>query len=653
MFLYAEVAVNISWENKTLTYELPEGVSNIERGIRVLVELNGDESEAVVLETHNNEPNYKTKKIIKLIDTSPVITESQILLGEWMAETYLSSLGEALFKMVPKGKRRKLKPETIPATLEENLQVLNEEQKNAFDRIFSSSLEEMVHLLYGITGSGKTEVYIHLMKAYLEKERGGILFLVPEISLTFPTIQRIERVFPNQVAVLHSHLKIQEKFQNYCDILEGKKRIVIGTRSAVFAPFEDIQLILIDEEHDGSYKENSSPRYHARQIALQRLKKNSGKLVLGSATPSLEIYHQAYTGRIGFHKLTKRANPNSSLAKIEIGKPREDSQLISGDLQFRIQDRLRKKEQPLILLNRRGYSPLIFSKQKNEYIQCPKCSSSLCYHNEGIARCHLCGYKIMMRDLSAEENGEIDLVGAGTQKLEETLVKIFPGAKVERLDQDSTKNKDIVKEVLERLEAGELDILTGTQMVAKGLDYPKVSLVGILNANHGLGVPDFRSAERTYSLISQVAGRAGRGAIPGEVFIQASDPSHPVIQMALHQNFHEFYRWEIDLRHSLRYPPFSRLARLVFRSKEEERANRTAILYKEKLVNLLNENSGIDILGPSPCPFYKIDNNFRYHILLKSPTIQNVREVLRNLKSEVKPDIRCYVEYDLDPLDLV
>jgi primosomal protein N' (replication factor Y) len=652
MLKYAEIALNVSWNQSTLTYEYPKDITHLENGVRVVVELNGNEYEGVVINSHFNEPNYKTHQILKVIDSLPIVTSEQIELGTWMAESYLSSLGEALFKMVPKGKRKKPSKQ-IPYYIESDLLFdLNSEQNQVVSTIQSSGIEQIVHLLYGITGSGKTEVYLHLMKEVLEKTTGDVLLLVPEISLTYPTIKRIEAIFPGQIAVLHSYLRTKEKFQNYMDILTGNRRIVIGTRSAIFAPFRNIQLIIIDEEHDGSYKENSSPRYHVRQIALHRLNHTKGKLILGSATPSIEIYHQALYGKIGFHKLTKRANPEATLAKIEINQTIEDKKLISGDLQFRIQDRLRKQEQTLILLNRRGYSPFIYSRSQKEFISCPKCSSTLCYHNDGVARCHLCGYKESMKQISSRENGEIELVGAGTQKLEEGLLSLFPTARIERLDQDSTKNKEIVSEVLDRLELGELDILTGTQMVAKGLDYPNVTLVSILNANHGLGVPDFRSSERTYSLISQVAGRAGRGKIPGEVYIQSSDPTHPVIQLALHQNYHDFYKWEIEFRKSLKYPPFSRLARLVFRSKEENLCNKISLEYRENLLQHIDEND-IQLLGPSPCPFYKIDNNFRYHILLKSTKIQTLRELLKKIKESTKVNSRCYVEYDFDPTEMV
>lgn len=653
MILYAEVSLNVSWTQNSLTYQYPEKIAEIYPGIRVLVELNGKEIEGVVLSSHHNEPNYETRRIIKIIDRDPVITSEQIELGLWMSEMYLSSLGEALFKMVPKGKRKKSSI-TIPYQInKELLFALNEEQEIVKKNIVTSSVEEKVHLLFGITGSGKTEVYLHLMKEILETTTGQVLLLVPEISLTYPTVKRIEAIFPNQIAILHSYLRTKEKFQNYSDVLLNKKRIVIGTRSAVFAPFSDLKLVIIDEEHDTSYKENANPRYHARQIAHQRISQTNGKLVLGSATPSIEIYHQAMLGKIGFHRLTKRASLDATLAKIEVNQTVDDKKLVSGDLQFRIQDRLKKQEQTLILLNRRGYSPFIFSKNTKEYILCPKCSSTLCYHKDGNARCHLCGFKESMQQISHRENGEIELVGSGTQKLEENLLSLFPKARVERLDQDSTRNKEIIEEVLERLETGQLDILTGTQMVAKGLDYPNVTLVGIINANHGLGVPDFRSSERTFSLISQVAGRAGRGKIPGEVYIQSSDPTHPVIQLALKQDFHEFYKWEIEFRRSLRYPPFSRLARLVFRSHDDDLCAKVSIEYRENLSALITDEMSIQILGPSPCPFQKIDNNYRYHILLKASKISTLREILKTIKEKVKVNSRCYVEYDLDPTEMV
>lgn len=653
MIKYAEIALNVSWTQNSLTYLYPETISEISPGIRVLVELNGKEIEGVVLGSHYNEPNYETRKIIKVIDKEPVITAEQIELGKWMSETYLSTLGEALFKMVPKGKRKKIVG-TIPYQINEQLLfALNEEQSIVKQNIINSTDEEKVHLLFGITGSGKTEVYLHLMKETLETTTGQVLLLVPEISLTYPTVKRIEAIFPGQVAILHSYLRTKEKFQNYTEILLTQKRIVIGTRSAVFAPFADLKLIIIDEEHDSSYKENANPRYHARQIAHHRISQTNGKLVLGSATPSIEIYHQAVLGKIGFHKLTKRASPEATLAKIEVNQTVDDKKLVSGDLQFRIQDRLKKQEQTLILLNRRGYSPFIYSKNTKEYILCPKCSSTLCYHKDGNARCHLCGFKESMQQISGRENGEIDLVGSGTQKLEENLLSLFPKARVERLDQDSTRNKEIIEEVLERLESGQLDILTGTQMVAKGLDYPKVTLVGIINANHGLGVPDFRSSERTFSLISQVAGRAGRGKIPGEVYIQSSDPTHPVIQLALKQDFHEFYKWEIEFRRSLRYPPFSRLARLVFRSTDDDFCAKVSLEYREHLSEIITEDMSIQVLGPSPCPFQKIDNNYRYHILLKASKISILRDILKTIKEKVKVHSRCYVEFDLDPTEMV
>ncbi|EMJ87060.1 primosomal protein N' [Leptospira meyeri] len=650
MIQYAEVALNLSWESRTLTYEIPQEIKNLSRGVRVHVPLNGKEWEGVVIEIHSNEPNYETLSILKQIDSDPVLTEEQLELAYWMADTYLSSLGEALFLMVPKGKKRKQEKPTQVQIQFDLLHPLNVSQKKALDEI-NANVNSNTHLLYGITGSGKTEVYLHLMAEVLRKPKGSVIFLVPEISLTYPTITRIERIFPGQVAVLHSHLRTSEKFQNYLDLKEGKKRICIGTRSAVFAPLSDISLIILDEEHDGSYKEHGSPRYHARQVALQRILKSSGKLLLGSATPSLEIYYLAKVGQIGYSELKERANPLATLPTVEITEKKEDNELLSGDLQFKVADRLKKEEQTIILLNRRGYNPFIYSTATKEFIHCPKCTATLCYHSDKTVRCHLCGYKSTLQNLKQIHGEELDLFGAGTQKLEEYLLSHFPKARIERLDQDSSKNKEVTRDVLEKLGEGNLDILTGTQMIAKGLDYANVTLVGILNANHGLGVPDFRSSERTYSLISQVAGRAGRGEKKGEVLIQSNDPEHPVLKMAMEQNYPAFFEWELNFRRDLFYPPFSRLARLVFRSKYEEIANKQSVVYSELLKESMD--ASITLLGPSQCPFYKIDNNFRYHILLKSKSITTLRNLLRETKTKFKTDSKCYIEYDLDPLELV
>lgn len=650
MIQFAEVALNLSWESKTLTYEVPHSMESLQRGVRVLVPLNGKEWEGVVIEVHSNEPNYETLSILKQIDLEPVLTEEQLDLAEWMAENYLSSLGEALFLMVPKGKKRKQEKQSPLNIQLDLLHPLNVSQKNALDEI-RLNRNSNTHLLYGITGSGKTEVYLHLMAEVLSKPKGSVIFLVPEISLTYPTITRIERIFPGQVAVLHSHLRTSEKFQNYLDLKEGKKRICIGTRSAVFAPLSDIALIVLDEEHDGSYKEHGAPRYHARQIALQRILKTNGKLLLGSATPSLEIFYLAKAGQIGYSELKERANPHASLPTVEITEKKEDNELLSGDLQFKVADRLKKEEQTIILLNRRGYNPFIYSTTTKEFIHCPKCTATLCYHSDKTVRCHLCGYKSTFSNLKQIHGDELDLFGAGTQKLEEYLLSHFPKARIERLDQDSSKNKEVTRDVLEKLGEGNLDILTGTQMIAKGLDYANVTLVGILNANHGLGVPDFRSSERTYSLISQVAGRAGRGEKKGEVLIQSNDPEHPVLKMAMEQNYPAFFEWELTFRRDLFYPPFSRLARLVFRSKYEEVANKQSVVYAETLKE--NMDASVTLLGPSQCPFYKIDNNFRYHILLKSKSITVLRNLLRETKTKFKVDSKCYIEYDLDPLELV
>ncbi len=646
---FCEVALNLSWESDTLTYSIlsfPEA----KIGCRVEVNLRNEKASGVITELHNSEPNFKVLPVTKLIDLEPVITQDQLNLAHWMKEQYLCTLGEALFKMVPKGRRKKDFKKIGLGVFPEKIHPLNPSQSKICKAILDS--KSQTHLIFGITGSGKTEIYLSLIFETLKNPKAGVIYLIPEVGLTFSIVKRLLEIFPEEVAVIHSYLGIKERFQSYLDILSHKKRIVVGTRSAIFAPLESLDLVIIDEEHDGSYKEFSNPRYHARQIAFKRLQKNSGKLVLGSATPSIEIYHQAKEGKIELYELKERAVAGSKLPLITLSEKKEKESLISGDLQFRIKQRLDKKEQIILFLNRRGYSPFLFSKEKNEFIPCPNCSTSLCFHKNGKALCHLCGYKSSLDLLKNLFGTDIEFLGSGTQKIEESLLSLFPQAKVERLDQDSTQNKEVISDVLLKLEDGQIDILTGTQMIAKGLDLPKVTLVGIINADLGLGMPDFRAAERVYALLSQVAGRAGRRSTAGEVFLQSRDISHPVIKLAVDQNYEQFYEYEIPFRKSLFYPPFSRLVRLVFRSTIEELASQFSIRIAELLKTSMNP-SKVQILGPSPCPFAKIDKNFRFHILLKSHSILELRDLIKPQVPQFKKEPKCFVEIDFDPLDLV
>ncbi|EQA61597.1 replication restart helicase PriA [Leptospira alexanderi] len=647
MIYYAEVAFDLPIEEDTFTYEV---LPNTQVGVRVLVKLRNREEEGIIVSIHQNEPNYKVLPVVKIIDKTPIVLREQIDLAYWMKDQYIASLGECIYKMIPAG-RRQVKLEAFPSDSEGKPVKLNEEQEVAYQNILSTFGRTAVHLLFGITGSGKTEIYIHLIQKALETPNRSVILLVPEISLTFHIIRKLELIFPGQLAVLHSALKISEKFKAYNELLNGKKRVAVGTRSAIFAPVSNLGLVIIDEDHDSSFKEHSNPRYHARQVAMQRCKTNNAVLVMGTATPSLEIYHLAKEKKIYLHTLTKR--PEGVLPPtVRIVENQKESNVISSELSFEIKRRLDKKEQVILLLNRRGYSPLIHSPSTSSYVPCPNCTTNLCYHKKGTAICHLCGHTENLDSLEKRMGERFTLKGTGTQKLEENLLEAFPKARVERLDQDSIQDRSLLNEVLSRLLEREIDILTGTQMIAKGLDASQVTLVGVLNAGIGLGLPDFRANERVFSLLTQVAGRAGRSKLKGEVIIETNVPDHPVIQMATSQNYIQFYESEIPVRKELFYPPFSRLVRIVSRSKDEKISLETIELVFGVLKKFFPSKDTI-LLGPAPCPFYRIDSNFRNHIILKTTSPSDWREIFKKEIRPLKLSKKVYLEIDFDPLDLV
>lgn len=629
-------------------------MKNIQTGCRVEVPLkNRKESlEGVVLSIGNSMPAYECREITRLVDKNPVINAEQIELAYWMKEYYLASLGECLYKMIPSGRRNKSSEPDIESFSE--LLSLNEEQKSAYEKVKSSFGTDSIHLLHGITGSGKTEVYIHLLNDLLKNTDKSAILLVPEISLTFQILKRLQMVFGNALAILHSGLRISEKFQNYMQLQRGEKRIAVGTRSGVFAPVRNLGLIIIDEEHDFSYKEHSSPRYHARQIAMQRCRTAKAPLLLGSATPSIESYYFALKGKIILHELKKRA-VSASLPTVRIIQKKEDSEVISSELLFQLKKRLERKEQTVILLNRRGHSPLLYNRETRKFIECPNCTSNLCFHKKGTVICHLCGYTEKFAVLQKRMKTELELLGAGTQKLEEYILERFPDCRLERLDQDAAGNKDKVSEVIGRLIHRELDVLTGTQMIAKGLDASHVTLVGVVNSGIGLGLPDFRSGERIFSLLTQVAGRAGRADLPGEVIIEAYNTEHPVIRLAAEQNYKKFYESEIGIRKNMFYPPFSRLARLTVRGKKEEKIREFIETLGETLRKAIGREASENtfMLGPAECPFYRVDSNFRRHIILKTHDIQKIREILKKTVLPINLPSGLYLEIDIDPVDLV
>jgi primosomal protein N' (replication factor Y) len=647
---YADVVVDIPMDNETLTYIIPDKFNLALRGERVEIEIRSRKAIGIIKEIHFNEPNFKTKNLIRVIDSAPILNEDQWDLADWMKKTYLAGLGESLFRMIPQG-RRLIKENEPNLEVDSSYKELNSEQNNAYKGIISK-LEQnaSTHLIYGITGSGKTEIYIHLIREVLKRTNRSVIFLVPEITLTYHILKKLETIFPKELALIHSGLKISQRFRAYQGLLKGEKRIAVGTRSAIFAPVSNLGLVIMDEEHDSSYKENSSPRYHAKQIAHYRITKSSGMLVLGSATPSIETFYLAKSNKIHFYEIKKRAVISANLPEIKIISKKDSEGPIGFELLQALKIQAIKKEQSILLLNRRGYAPFIYSSDESKILGCPNCSTNLCYHKNGIVQCHICGYKESFEKLKVQHK-KLELIGSGTQKLEEYLLSVFPDSKIERLDQDSSKNQEILSGILTKLYNGELDILTGTQMIAKGLDVPNVTLVGVINANQGLGIPDFRANERVFSLLTQVSGRAGRSEKKGLVLIEAHDPKHPVFQKALNQDYDGFYNDEIQFRREMNLPPFVRLLRLVIRSTDEEISNKEILKISEIIKGRIEEK--MTVLGPSPCPFYKIDKYFRNHILIKTDNHDKTRKLVQAIQEKWKASAKVYLEIDFDPLDLI
>lgn len=515
-------------------------------------------------------------------------------------------------------------------------------------------------LLHGVTGSGKTEVYIRAMQAALEQDLGAMM-LVPEIALT-PILSRRLRVhFGDQIAIFHSSLSKGERFDEWSRLRSGEARVVLGTRSAVFAPVKNLGLIVIDEEQDASYRQEESPFYHARDTAIVRAQRESAVVVLGSATPSMETFHNAQAGKYTYLQLPQRI-ANRPLARAEVLDMREvfarrkKPAVFSDELLQAIDETHARGEQTIILLNRRGYSSFILCRSCGESIECPNCDVTLTYHRgDQTLVCHYCNHHQRARSACPECGSKyIYYVGEGTEQIEEILRKRFPGLRIGRIDRDTKSRRHEFEKTLLDFGKGELDLLVGTQMLAKGHDFPNVTLVGVVSVDAGLGLPDFRAAERTFQLITQVAGRAGRGDLPGRVLIQTYHPNHYALRHATAQDYLGFYEEEIRHRRNHGYPPFVALALLLIRHKDAATALRTA----QQLRNALNDANGdhsCRILGPASAPFARLRGEHRIQLLVKSRSRKQMRKVIDEAITkfeEVGGDTRS-VTLEIDPVSMM
>ena len=530
---------------------------------------------------------------------------------------------------------------------------LNEEQSKVVKEVIDNLNTNNTYLLKGVTGSGKTEVYMHIIKEVIDRGMQAIM-LVPEISLTPQIVSRFRQRFNNEVAVLHSGLSDGERYDEYRKIKKGLVKIVVGARSAIFSPFQNLGVIIIDEEQVTSYKQENNPKYHTRDVALFRCKYHNCPLVLGSATPSLESYARAKKGVYKLLTLNKRAN-NKLMPEIRIvdmkKEIRNNYHNISLELENAIKEKLDKKEQIIILLNRRGYSSMLTCKDCGEVIKCPNCDISLTYHKtSNTLRCHYCGYGTKVQDTCPSCYGRsLTMYGLGTEKLEEELVKKF-NARVVRMDLDTTTSKKAHSKIIKDFLEQKYDILVGTQMIAKGLDFPNVTLVGVINADASLNIPDFRSSEYTYQLLSQVSGRSGRDKKEGIVIIQTLNPEHYSIKYAKDHDYDGFFNYEMSIRKKLGYPPYYYLTLIKILSRDYQLCMKEA----NKVGEFLRKNlpSDVIVLGPSIASTFKVNNIYHFQCIIKYKKEDDIKEVLRTIDNIYKVNTKVRIEMDIDPVRL-
>lgn len=639
----------------------PELTEKIVPGARVLVPFGRWDKEVngVVLSTASESSFDKLKYICDALDDTPVFSEENLRLALWMSDRFFCTVFDALRVMLPtkidfknKPRSREVKEYAKPDA------ELSFEQVKVFDGILPllGSDRPQAALLYGVTGSGKTIIYIKLIEAALLTGRTAIV-LVPEIALTPQTVFIFQSHFGEQVAVLHSALGAGEKFTEWKRIRDGKVLVVVGTRSAVFAPLKNIGLIVIDEEQEHTYKSDISPRYHAREIAKYRVTRANGLLLLASATPSIESMYAAKTGKYKLFRLESRFN-NQNLPPVIIVDLKKELKAgnggaISSVLRDELKMNIDRGEQSILFLNRRGSSPIVTCGECGYTYRCRDCSVSMTFHvSNRRLLCHYCGYFIPAPDVCPECTGKLKYFGVGTQKVESELMDLFPDINIIRMDADTTSRKDSHDRLLSAFRRKKAEILLGTQMVTKGLDFENVTLVGVLSADLSLYMSDFRAGERTFSLITQVVGRSGRGDKPGRAVIQTFTPENRVITLASNQDYESFYDSEIEMRKALGSPPIRDLIGLGVTGADESSIVAACGKLRNALAGYLRHEKGIKILGPAPAIVSKVKNKFRYKLIVSCKNDKNVRETIAHVIKEFSKDkevkaVTVYADVDI------
>jgi primosomal protein N' (replication factor Y) len=662
MSLFAEVLLpqKVGFNQQVLTYEIPDSL-NIKRGHIVEVPLRSHSAKGVVFNISSKKPAFNTKPITRIVQNAPHLEIWQLSLLEWISDYYFCPLFKTLklFLPVPFVKKKKLiadMPEAKSAYEFDPKHILNDQQKSVLKKYASS--DKKVALLHGITGSGKTEIYLHIADEHL-KNGMQVLMLIPEISLTTQTVQRFEEHFKESMVVIHSQLTPKEKEKAWMKIHKGEAKIVIGSRSAIFAPFSNLGVIIMDEEHDSSYKQDQAPRYNTMDIAVKLANILDIKVIAGSATPSLETYYKALKNEYQLLELTERAGklgtklPNTHIVDLREELHKKNYSIFSEKMHAELTNKLETMEQSLLFLNRRGAASAVICRDCGYVAKCAKCEVPMTYHRRVTIEnsvydseriiCHHCGLIEKVPTVCPKcKSHYIKYIGLGTQKVEEELTKIFPKARVIRADRDTVKTRNAFKEIYLALQNNKVDVLIGTQMVAIGLHLPKINFVGVVLADLGLTIPNFRSSERTFQLLTQVAGRAGRESDMGEVIIQTYLPNHYAIQTAAKHDFKKFYDYEIEIRKELNYPPFSKLIKLTFKDKSikncTNKANQIiAELEKHNTDQLHNITS-----YPSIIP--KLKQMFRWHVLITGPDPRSLLKKCENLED---------INIDVDPISTV
>jgi len=599
-------------------------------------------------------PGSAIKAIRRLVDKEPAFDERDLELAKWIAGYYFCGLGEALAAMIPSGKRAGDYPtlageEDITSSPLE----LSEEQRQALEEITAPAAQTSLFYLYGITGSGKTEVFLRAAEAVL-KEGKSVIYLVPEISLTHQTAEAIGRRFGTQAATIHSGLSPAARLSEWMRIRHGEAAIVVGPRSAVFAPVKNLGLVIIDEEQDGSYKSGNTPRYHARQTAMKRCASSGARLVMGSATPSAEAWKLMQDGVIKRLNLTRRLSGGSPPEIFPVSLERCDGCLTS-ELKEEIRITSQMKRQTILFLNRRGFAYFYHCHACGYELRCENCSVPLTwYKSRNRAMCHYCAYSVTPPPACPQCGSlEAGFSGFGTEMIEEEVRKTFPDLRLLRIDADTTEKKGSLKKALDLFRSGEIDILLGTQMVAKGLNFPGVRLVGVVLADSGLHLPDFRAAERTFSLVVQVAGRSGRYFPDGKVIVQTLRPRDPAIVKSCALDVEGFFETELSQRQAIPFPPYVRLIRFTLRCRDEERTRKAAARLASIALPLLPPDA--DTLGPAECPLRVIANQHRWHLILRGKNMGTLHAAAGDIINRYGKgkDSRVYLEVDVDPVSLL